>query len=113
MSEAAFKGLQQAADLDVTSGDLDTDELVVLLDSGVGVTVRLIVDEAGDILSETVSDITELLVVAVDLVRVVAVGTLAGVGLEVVGRPGLGGIDWAGDTLNGVLVEADHSRRLG
>lgn len=113
MSEAAFNGLQEAADLDVASGNLNADKLVVLLDGGVGVAVGLVVDEAGDVLSKTMSYIAELLVVAVDLVWVVAVGTLAGVCLEVVGGPGLGGIHWAGDTLNGVLVEANHSRRLG
>lgn len=112
MSEAALNGLQEAADLDVASGDLNTDKLVVLLDGGVGVAVRLVVDEAGDILSKAVADITELLVVAVDLVWVVAVGTLASVSLEVVGGPGLSGIHRAGDTLDGVLVEANHSRRL-
>lgn len=113
VAEAAFNGLQEAADLDVTSRNLNTDELVVLLDGGVGVAVRLVVDDAGDVLGKAVSDVTELLVVAMDLIGVVAVGTLAGVCLEVVCSPGLGGIDWARDTLNGVLVEANHSRHLG
>jgi hypothetical protein len=45
----------------------------------------------------------------VDLVGVVAVGTLASVGLEVVGGPGLGSVDWPRDTLDGVFVKANHS----
>lgn len=40
-----------------------------------------------DFLGKTVADLAELVVVAVDFVWVVAVGTLVRVGLEVVGGP--------------------------
>jgi hypothetical protein len=43
----------------------------------------------------------------------VAVGTLAGMCLEVVGSPGLRSVYWSRDTLNWVLVEADESLLLG
>jgi hypothetical protein len=86
---------------------------VVFLDSGIGLAVRLDVDEASDLLGETVADITQLLAATVDLVRVVAVSTLASVHLEVVGGPGLGSVDWTRDTLDWVLVEANRSVLLG
>lgn len=113
MAEAALDGLQEAADLDVSGWELNTDGLVVFLDSGVGLAVRLVVDEASHFLSKTVAGIAELFTAAVDFVWVVTVGTLAGVRLEVVGGPGLGSVDWARDTLDGVLVEANRPVHLG
>lgn len=73
----------------------------------------MVVEETGNFLGKTVTSIAKLLVVAVDFVWVVAVGTLAGVHLEVVGGPALGGVDWARDGDDGILVEADHSFLLG
>lgn len=59
------------------------------------------------------ADIAELLVVAVDFVGVVAVSTLPGVHLEVVGGPALSSVDGAGERVDWVLVEADHALLLG
>lgn len=108
MSQAAVDGLEEAACLDVASWDLNTDELVVLLSSRVGVAVRFKIDVTSNFLSQTVTHVTELLMFAVDLVRVVAVGTLASVHLEVVSSPGLGSVDWARETFNGISVKADR-----
>lgn len=91
MAEATLNGLEEAADFNVTGWDLDADKLVVLLHGGVGGS-RLVVDVAGDILGQAVADITEALVVAVDFVGVVAVSTLPGVHLKVVGSPALGSV---------------------
>jgi hypothetical protein len=112
VSEAALDGLQQAADLDVTGWDLDPSGLACVL-GGVGVAVGLVVDEACHFLGTAVADIAQLLAVAVDLVGVVAEDALASVCLVVVGRPGLGSVDWPRDTLDGVLEEANHSLLLG
>lgn len=92
MTEAASDGLQEAPDFVVPSWDLDADELAVLLDGGVGSAVSSVVDVAGDFLSQTVALVAELVVAAVDLVWVLAVGTLAGVHFKVVSCPGLGAI---------------------
>ena len=97
MTEAAFDGLEERADLDVAGWDLNADDLVVLFDGRVDGSVGLLVDVPSHLLGETVADITELLVVAVNFVRVVAVGTLPGVHLEVVGSPALGGVDWTAE----------------
>jgi hypothetical protein len=112
VSEAALDSLEQAADLDVTGWNLHSGGLARVL-GGVGVAVRLVVDEACHFLGTAVANITQLLAVAMDLVWVVAVDTVASVCLKVVGRPGLGGVDWPRDTLNGVLVKANHSLLLG
>jgi hypothetical protein len=113
VSQTTLDSPQEAADLDVAGWDLDTDGLVVFLLGGVGVAVGLVVDVACDILGKAVTGFTELLAVAVNLIRVVAVDTLASVCLKVVGGPGLGGVDWSGDTFDWVFVEADHSLLLG
>lgn len=113
MSEAALDGLQEAADLDVTGWDLHTDKLVVFLEGGVGVAIRLVVDVASDFLGQAVSDITELFMVAVDFVWLVAVGTLAGVHFKVVGGPGLFSVDGSGEAVDGIRVETNHSLLLG
>lgn len=81
--------------MNVAGWDLDADDFVVFLDAGVGLSIRLVVDVPGDFLSKTMAKIAELFVVAVDLVWVVAVGALAGVGFEVVRGPALRGIDRA------------------
>lgn len=109
VSQAALNGLEQAADLNVAGGKLNADELVVLLDSGVGVSVGLVVDVAGHFLGEAVSKITELVVVAVDFVGVVAVDTLACVHFKVVGSPGLGSVDWTREAVHWITREANHS----
>jgi hypothetical protein len=113
VADAALNCPQQAADLEVVGWDLHTNGLVRFFGGGVGVAVCFVVDEAGDLLGQAVADVTQLLALAVDLVGVVAVGTLASVGLEVVGGPGLGGVDRPGDALDGVFVEANHSLLLG
>lgn len=95
MTEAALNGLEEAADFDVVGWNLNLDKLVVLLLGGVDLSV-LVVDVGGDVLSQTVSKLTELLVFAVNFVGVVAVGALASVHLEVVQRPALGVVYWAG-----------------
>lgn len=89
MTEAAGNSLQEAPDFVVAGWDLDADELVVLLDGGVGGAVSSVVDVAGDFLGKTVALVAELVVAAVDLIGILAVGTLAGVHLEVVSSPGL------------------------
>lgn len=58
----------------------------------VGYSVGAVVDKLGNTLGETVANITELAMITVDFVGVVAVYTVAGVHLEVVGCPGLGGV---------------------
>jgi len=113
VTEAALNGLEERADLDVAGWDLDADHLVVLFDSRVDGSVGLLVNVPSHLLGEPVADVAELLVVAVDLVWVVAVGTLPGVHLKVVGCPALGGVDWAAEGGHGVLVEAHHSLLLG
>jgi hypothetical protein len=113
VTDAALNGLQETADLDVAGGDLNADELVVLFNSGVGGSVGLLVDEASDFLGQAVADIAELLVVAVDLVGVVAVGALPGVHLEVVGGPALGRVYRTREREHGILVEADHALLFG
>lgn len=92
MSNTAFDGFQETSDLAVAGWHLDADELVVFLELAVGHAVDAVVDEVGNALGETVADITELAVVTVDFVRVVAVYTVAGVHLEVVGGPALGSV---------------------
>lgn len=88
MTQAALNGAQKAADFDVTSRDLNLDDFVVLFLDGKCLSL-LGVDVRGDFLSQTVSRFAKLLVVAADLVRVVAVSTLACVHLEVVQCPTL------------------------
>lgn len=95
MSKAAFNSFQEAADFVVAGWYLDVDELVVFLEGGVGEAVGAVVDEVCNVLSKTVAGLTELTVGSVDLIGVVAVCTLAGVHLEVVGGPALGGVDGA------------------
>lgn len=112
MAQATLDGFQKTCGLDVSGRHLDADDLVVLLDGRVGSSV-VVVDEAGDLLSETMANIAKLLVVAVDFVWVVAVGTLASVHFKVVGWPALGGVHWARDRDDGVRVEANHSILLG
>lgn len=63
---------------------------MVFLNGAVGQAVGAVVDEVCNVLGETVADVTELVMGAVDFVGVVAVGTFAGVHLEVVGCPALG-----------------------
>ena len=68
---------------------------MVFLDGGIGKAVGAVVDEVCNVLGKTVANITELAVGSVDLIGVLAVCTLAGVHLEVVGGPALGGVDRA------------------
>lgn len=113
MAEAALNGLQQVPDLIVVGGELNADELVVFLGGAVGLAAGRVVDVAGDLLSEAVALVTELLVVAVDFVGVVAVGALAGVHLKVVADPALLSVDWAGEAAHGIMEEADRPLLLG
>lgn len=113
MTEAALDGLEQAVNLDVAGGNLDTDDLVLFLNRRVGLAIRLVVDVTDNFLGKAVAVFAELLAVAVDLVGVVAVGTLAGVGLEVVRGPALSSVDWTRDRGDGVAVEANDAVLLG
>lgn len=113
MSKTALNCLQKAPDLVVASWDLDADELVVLLNGAVRLAVGTVVDEAGYLLGKTVANVTELIVGTVDFVRVVAVGTLAGVHFEVVGSPALGSVNWTRNFANWILEEANHSLLFG
>jgi hypothetical protein len=112
MAKAALNGLEEACHLDVAGGDLDLDNLVVLLLGGVGLAV-LVVEVHGDALGQTVTSVTELFVVAVDLVGVVAVGTVAGVHLKAVQGPALLVGQRTGDGEHRVLHEANDALLLG
>lgn len=93
VAEAALDGFQQTPDLIISSWNLNTNKFVVFLDCAVSLTLG-VVNVASDFLGKTVSLVAKLLVMTVDLVWVVAVGTLACVHLEVIGGPALGGVHW-------------------
>lgn len=95
MSKATFNGFQEAADFIVRGRNLNTNELVVFLDSGVGEAVGAIVNKVCNFLGKTVAGVTKLIVGSVDFVWIVAVGALAGVHLEIIGGPALGGVNGA------------------
>lgn len=95
MSKATFNGFQEAADFIVGGWNLDTNKLVVFLDSGVGEAVGAVVDKVCNFLGKTVASVAKLIVGSVDFVGIVAVCALAGVHLEIVGGPALGGVDGA------------------
>lgn len=107
MTETALDGPEETADLHVGRRHLDLDQLAVFLDGAVCLAVGVLVEERGDLLGKAVADVAELFVVAVDVVGVVAVGAVVGVGLEVVGGPGLFGIHGTRDGRDGVAHEAD------
>lgn len=107
MTETSLDGLEQTTDLDVGWRHLDLDQLVVFLGGAIRLSVGVLVEERGDLLGETVADVAELLVIAVDLVGVVAVDAVVGVGLEVVDSPGLFDIHRTRDGRDGVAHEAD------
>lgn len=106
MAETALDGLEQTADLDVAGWHLDLDGLVVFFDGAVGPAVGALIEERSHVLGKTVADVAKLVVVAVHLVGITAVGTVPGVGLEVVGSPGLLGVDGTRDGRDGVTHEA-------
>ena len=107
MAQAALDSLQEATDFDVTRWDLDLDNLAILFLGGEGLAF-LAVDVGGNFLGETMSMFAEPLVVAVDLVGVMAVCTLASVRLEVVQCPALSVVYWAQDRLDRVLLESNY-----
>lgn len=89
MAQGAFDGLQETTNLLVTRWNLDADKLVVFLGGGVGLAIGVVVEESGNLLGETVADLAELLVLAVDFIGIVAVDTLLSMELKVVCSPGL------------------------
>lgn len=93
MTQTALDSLQKASDLDVGGWNLKLNSLVILV-LGREVLAVLVVDVRGYLLSQAVPMFTELLMVAMNFVRVVAVCTLAGVHLEVVQRPALSVVYW-------------------
>jgi hypothetical protein len=103
VAEAALDGFQQAPGLLVSSWKLNTNELVVFLGCAVRLSVGIVVDVTCNFLGEAVSLVTELLVVTVHLIRVLAVSTLAGVHFKVVGGPAFGGVDWPRDSAHGIV----------
>lgn len=113
MAEAAFDGLEEASDLRVIGGELDLDELVLLFRGAVGFAVCFVVEKGSDFLGETVADLAQLAMRAVDLVRIFAIGADLGVDFKVVGGPRLVDIDWPADGADRVLEEADHALLLG
>jgi hypothetical protein len=107
VAEAALDGSQETPDLVVAGGELNTDELVVFLGGAVGLTAVGVVDVAGDLLSQAVALVTELLVVAVNLIGVDAVGALAGVHLKVVAGPALFSVHGTREAAHRIVEEAD------
>ena len=111
MTQTALDSLQKASDLDVGGWNLKLNSLVILV-LGREVLAVLVVDVRGYLLSQAVPMFTELLMVAMNFVRVVAVCTLAGVHLEVVKCPALSVGYWAGERLDWILHEPHRSPLL-
>ena len=87
-------------------GDLDTDEFGGVFTGAVDFAV-LVVDVAGDVLSQAVSYFAQAVTATVDFQGVVALGAVAGVGFEVVEGPGFGGCQRSAELIVFFGCEAD------